>query len=224
MRPRKSCSQKLPICSTSRPLRMVVTRRAPSIVPTTATTPPERSVPPSTGPRNEGSSHSSPPDRGHGRPEARDHHQPGGRGEQPGERVADDDDAADRHARHRGGAGVGAGGEDLPAEDRVAVEDEERRADEDGDDEERRDGSAALTLMRSLPKAPTSGGSALSGTALVRISMAPREEVGARQRNDEAVDAGLDDREAVEPAEQRAERQRAEDGKRDRQRRASCIR
>ena len=103
----------MPICRTRRPLRIVVTSAAPSTVPTTETAPPESSVPPSTGPRKEGRSHSSPPTAGIAAPSRATTISAGDGGEHAGERVADDDDPVDRHARHRRRAGIGAGGEDA---------------------------------------------------------------------------------------------------------------
>ena len=83
----------------------------------------------------------------------------------------------------------------------------------DGDDEERRQEGADLEPAEGADL----GRQPAVGHRLGEDQHRAEIEAGAGQRDDEAVDAGLDDGEAVEPAERRAERQRAEDRDRDRQ-------
>ena len=83
---------------------MVVTSERAEHVPTTETAPPESSVPPSTGPRNDGSSQSSPPIAGMAAPSRATTIIPADAASRPESVWLIDDDAANRHARHLGGA------------------------------------------------------------------------------------------------------------------------
>ena len=152
-------------------------------------------------------------DRRHRRAKTRDHHHARRRRQQTRERVADRDDAIDRHARHFGGAGVGARGEDLPAQNGMAIEDEQQQADRQSDDEQRRHEAGDLHFSERAD---------LRRQAVERDRLGQNEhgagvEIGARQRDDEGADAAARDDEPIEPAERGAEPERADDGDRDRQ-------
>ena len=117
---------------------MVVTSNAPSIVPTTATEPPERSVPAQHRSEKGRQQPIFAADRGHGGAEPGDDHHAGGRREQSRQNMADRHDAANRHSRHFGGARIGAGREHAPAETGKAVKDKQDRTDRHGYEEQRR--------------------------------------------------------------------------------------
>src|SRR4029079_3884011 len=118
-----------------------------------------------------------------------------------GQRVAEGDDPVDRYAGHGGGAGVGAGGENLTAEHRETVDDRQRDADGDRRQEE---GRQEGTDLQPAEGADLRRKMAV-GHGLGEDQHGAEIEAGASERNDEAVDAGTDNGEAVQPAEDGAE-------------------
>src|SRR6185369_12812295 len=134
-------------------------------------------------------------------------------GENSRERVAENDDPADRNARHGGRPRIGSGSQYLPAKHRIPEENVERSSDAQCNKKKRRDNRCNLHLA----ECPDLGGQGVERHRLGEDEHGAGKQIGACQSNNEAVDTGSHDGKAIEPSESSAENKGAQDPNRYRQ-------